>query len=151
MGIDEMLEGARTGLARLEPAAAWSEAREPGTFLVDTRPEFQRREGGELPGAIVIERNHLEWRLDPASPGHIPEATDTAIRWIVLCNEGYASTLAAESLRRIGLNRSTDVIGGFQAWVAAGLPTDKPASPRPPRGPGSADPETTYSSSVTRP
>ncbi|TCO51267.1 rhodanese-related sulfurtransferase [Kribbella antiqua] len=151
MGIDEMMEEVRAGLARLEPAAAHAAAQEPGAFLVDTRPEYQRRAGGELPDAIVIERNHLEWRLDPASPGHIPEATSTAIRWIVLCNEGYASTLAADSLRRLGLTVSTDVIGGFQAWVAAGLPTDKPASPRPPRGPGSADPETSYSNSVTRP
>lgn len=136
MDIDEMLAEARAGLVRLEPTAAWAAAHEPETFLVDTRPEFQRRADGELPGAIVIERNHLEWRLDPSSPGRIPEAVDTGIRWIIVCEGGYSSSLAAESLRRIGLSRSTDVIGGFQAWLASGLPVDTPAVPRSPRGPG---------------
>ncbi|MEI8412836.1 MULTISPECIES: rhodanese-like domain-containing protein [unclassified Kribbella] len=138
MGVDEMLAAARADLVRLEPAAAWAAAQEPGTFLVDSRPEFQRRVGGGLPGAIVIERNHLEWRLDPSSPGRIPEAVDATIRWIVVCEAGYASSLAADSLRHLGLSRSTDVIGGFQAWVAAGLPVETVASPRPPRGPGEA-------------
>jgi rhodanese-related sulfurtransferase len=138
MGIDEMLAEARANLVRLEPAAAWAAAQQPGTFLVDSRPEFQRRTGGELPGAIVIERNHLEWRLDPSSPGRIPEAVDVGIRWIIVCDAGYSSSLAADSLRRIGLTRSTDVIGGFQAWRTAGLPVETATSPRPPRGPGEA-------------
>jgi rhodanese-related sulfurtransferase len=111
-------------------------AQEANTFLVDIRPEFQRRAGGELPDAIVIERNHLEWRLDPSSDGRIPEAVDAGIRWIILCEAGYASTLAADSLRRIGLRRSTDVIGGFRAWVACGLPVVGSAVPRLARGPG---------------
>jgi rhodanese-related sulfurtransferase len=136
MDIDEMLAEARAGLVRLEPTAAWAAAHEPDTFLVDTRPEFQRRAAGELPGAIVIERNHLEWRLDPSSPGRVPEAVDTGVRWIIVCEGGYSSSLAADSLRRIGLSRSTDVIGGFQAWLASGLPVDNPAVPRSPRGPG---------------
>jgi rhodanese-related sulfurtransferase len=102
---------------------------------VDTRPEFQRRAGGDLPNAIVIERNHLEWRLDPSSEGHIPEAVDAEVRWIIVCDAGYASSLAADSLRRLGLRRSTDVIGGFQAWVASGLRVFESAAPRPARGP----------------
>ncbi|MFI7061750.1 hypothetical protein ACIBL3_12260 [Kribbella sp. NPDC050124] len=82
MGIDEMPAEARACLVRLEPAAAWIAAQARDAFLVDTRPECQRRAGGELPDAIVIERNHLEWRLDPASPGRIPEAVGTSVRWI---------------------------------------------------------------------
>jgi rhodanese-related sulfurtransferase len=136
MGINKMLAEARANLVRLEPAAAWAAAQQPGTFLVDSRPELQRRTGGELPGAIVIERNELEWRLDPSSPGRIPEAVDAAVRWIIVCDAGYASSLAADSLRRIGLPRSTDVIGGFQAWRTAGLPVQTSAFPRSPRGPG---------------
>jgi rhodanese-related sulfurtransferase len=136
MGINKMLAEARANLVRLEPVAAWAAAQQPGTFLVDSRPEFQRRTGGELPGAIVIERNHLEWRLDPSSPGRIAEAVDAAVRWIIVCDAGYASSLAADSLRRIGLPRSTDVIGGFQAWRTAGLPVQTSTFPRPPRGPG---------------
>ena len=81
-----------------------------GARLVDTRPQFQRQADGEIPGAIVIERNHLEWRLDPTSAGRIPEATDHDIAWIVLCDEGYSSSLAAASLQRLGLRNATDVI-----------------------------------------
>ena len=136
MTIDEALAQARSGFVRLEPVAAWVAAHEANTFLVDIRPEFQRRAGGELPDAIVIERNHLEWRLDPSSQGHIPEAVDADVRWIVLCDAGYASSLAAQSLRRIGLRHSTDVIGGFQAWTGSGLPTHNSASPQQARGPG---------------
>lgn len=136
MGIDTVLEQARSGFVRLEPEAAWAAAQEPNTFLVDIRPEFQRRAAGELPDAIVIERNHLEWRLDPASDGRIPEAVEAGIRWIILCEAGYASTLAADSLRRIGLWRSTDVIGGFRAWVVCGLPVSASVVPRLARGPG---------------
>jgi rhodanese-related sulfurtransferase len=136
VAIDKVLARARSGLVRLEPAAAWAAAQEANTFLVDIRPEFQRRAAGDLPDAIVIERNHLEWRLDPSSDGRIPEAVDARIRWIILCDAGYASSLAAESLRRIGLRRSTDIIGGFQAWVASGLPVGGSVAPRQARGPG---------------
>jgi rhodanese-related sulfurtransferase len=135
VSIEDALRRARSDLRRLDPAAAWAAAQDADTFLVDIRPEFQRRAAGEIPGAIVVERNHLEWRLDPSSEAHIPEAVDAGVRWIVLCEAGYASSLAADSLRRIGLNRSTDVIEGFQAWAAAGLPVHHPASPRQPRGP----------------
>jgi rhodanese-related sulfurtransferase len=121
MTIERALASARAGLRRLEPAEA-ADAVRAGARLVDTRPEFQRRADGEIPGAIVIERNHLEWRLDPTSAGRIPEACDHDIVWIVLCDEGYSSSLAAASLQRLGLRNATDVIGGFQAWKAAGLP-----------------------------
>ena len=104
-----------------------------GALLVDTRPEFQRRADGEIPGAIIIERNHLEWRLHPASPGRIPEAADRDIHWIVICDEGYASSLAAATLQTIGLHRATDVVGGFQAWRAARLPVSSPGPLTPPR------------------
>jgi rhodanese-related sulfurtransferase len=124
--IHQVLAAARAGLRRLEPAAA-AEAIANGALLVDTRPQSQRRADGEIPCAIVIERNHLEWRLDPSSPGRIPEATDHDIVWIVLCDEGYSSSLAAASLQRLGLRNATDVIGGFQAWKAARLPITTPA------------------------
>jgi rhodanese-related sulfurtransferase len=104
-----------------------------GAELVDTRPAFQRESGGEIPGAIVIERNHLEWRLDPTCAARIPEATDHDITWIVLCDEGYSSSLAAASLQLIGLGNATDVIGGFQAWKAAGLRVTAPDTPTRPR------------------
>ncbi|MEU5836079.1 rhodanese-like domain-containing protein [Streptomyces diacarni] len=121
MGIDDRLADVRRSLERLHPHEAQAAVAE-GAVLVDTRPEFQRRATGTIPGALIVERNHLEWRLDPASSGALPEATDRARRWIVLCDEGYASSLAAASLRWVGLSRATDLIGGFQAWRRAGLP-----------------------------
>jgi rhodanese-related sulfurtransferase len=131
-GIDNILARARAGLRRLEPHRALDAVRH-GAVLVDTRPEFQRRADGEIPGAIVIERNHLEWRLDPSSGASIPEAVDHDIEWIIICDQGYSSSLAAASLRSLGLDRATDVIGGFQAWREAGLPVTRPATPTSPR------------------
>ena len=121
-----MLAEARARLHRLEPAEAAARAAE-GAVLVDTRPAFQREADGEVPGALVVERNVLEWRLDPASDARLPEATDHDVEVIVLCNEGYSSSLAADSLRALGLHRATDVVGGYQAWAAAGLPTTRDA------------------------
>jgi len=132
--IDDLLIQARSGLARLDPALAQS-AVEEGAILIDTRPGFQRRADGEIPGAIIIERNHLEWRCDPASPSRIPEATCHQVRWIICCDQGYSSSLAAASLQALGLSRATDVIGGFQAWRAAGLPVATPGQPSRPRLP----------------
>ncbi len=94
-----------------------------GALLVDTRPLQQRRSEGAIPGALLIERNHLEWRLDPTSDARIPEAVDHDVEIIVVCSEGYSSSLAAASLQDLGLHRATDLEGGFQAWRAAGLPT----------------------------
>jgi rhodanese-related sulfurtransferase len=133
--VDRLLARARAGLPRLRPVEAWAAAGR-GARIVDTRPEHQRRAAGEVPGAVVIERNHLEWRLDPTCGSRIPEADSPHIQWIVICAEGYSSSLAAATLRELGLRNATDVIGGFDAWVAAGLPTVHPARPTAPRGPG---------------
>src|SRR5262245_39263111 len=131
-GIDRLLAQARARLKRLSPRQALAATRK-GALLIDTRPERQRRADGEIRGAIVIERNHLEWRLDPASDGRIPEARDANVRWIVMCEEGYASSLAAATLQAIGLRRATDVVGGFRAWRAAKLPVLPPGAVTPPR------------------
>jgi rhodanese-related sulfurtransferase len=122
--IDAVLAEARGRLDRLEPAEAAARVA-GGALLVDTRPIAQRQADGEVPGALVVERNVLEWRLDPASDARLPEATGYDVEVIVLCNEGYASSLAADSLRTLGLHRATDVVGGYQAWAAAGLPTTR--------------------------
>lgn len=121
-GISELLAEARSGLARLRPEAAFA-ALTDGAVLVDIRPLEQRIVEGEVPGAIIIGRNVLEWRLDPRSEARIPALARSDARLIVMCSQGYASTLAATSLRRIGLHEATDLDGGFQAWSAAGLPT----------------------------
>jgi rhodanese-related sulfurtransferase len=120
--INEILADARARLERLDPGKAHAETRE-GALLVDIRPAAQRAGEGEVPGALIVERNVLEWRLDPASDARLPEATGHDLRVIVLCSEGYTSSLAAASLHDLGLTRATDVVGGFQAWRAMGLPT----------------------------
>ncbi|NVI88504.1 rhodanese-like domain-containing protein [Actinomadura sp. BRA 177] len=120
--INEILADARGRLERLDPDKAHAETRE-GALLVDIRPAAQRAGEGEVPGALIVERNVLEWRLDPASDARLPEATGHDLRVIVLCSEGYTSSLAAASLHDLGLTRATDVVGGFQAWRAMGLPT----------------------------
>jgi rhodanese-related sulfurtransferase/predicted metal-dependent enzyme (double-stranded beta helix superfamily) len=121
-GIDELLAEARSGLTRLRPEAAFA-AMTDGAVLVDIRPLEQRIVDGEVPGAIIIGRNVLEWRLDPASEARIPALARPDVRAVVMCSQGYASSLAATSLRRLGLAEVTDLDGGFQAWQAAGLPT----------------------------
>jgi rhodanese-related sulfurtransferase len=119
--IDELLAEARSRLSRVEPREAAARAA-AGAVLVDTRPSFQRDQDGAIPGALVIERNHIEWRFDPASDAKVPQATGYDVEVLVFCDEGYSSSLAADSLRALGLRRATDVVGGFQAWKAAGLP-----------------------------
>jgi rhodanese-related sulfurtransferase len=119
--VEKLVARARGKLVRLTPEQAATE-QTSGALLIDTRPSEQRCRDGEVPGAVVVDRNVLEWRLDPASAHRIPEATDHAIRVIVICNEGFSSSLAAASLKELGLVNATDVIGGFQAWKAAGLP-----------------------------
>jgi rhodanese-related sulfurtransferase len=123
--IENHLDLARRRLDRVEPHQAAYELAK-GALLVDTRTETQRASQGEIPGAIVIDRTVLEWRLDPTSPSRIQQATDRQIRVIVVCAEGYSSSLAAASLQDIGLVNATDMIGGFQAWKAAGLPVTRP-------------------------
>jgi rhodanese-related sulfurtransferase len=119
--IDDVLCEARARLQRVGPAEL-AAALERGALVVDTRPVAQRAEHGQIPGAIVIERNVLEWRLDPASGSRIPEASYDA-EVVIVCQQGYSSSLAAASLQDLGVTRATDLIGGFDAWLAAGLPT----------------------------
>ncbi|CAJ60936.1 MULTISPECIES: rhodanese-like domain-containing protein [Frankia] len=118
-----MLAAARSRLRRLEPAeAAQALAEGSGSVLVDIRPAAQRAAEGEIPDAVVVERNVLEWRFDPTSDARLPIATGDDLQVIVICSEGYTSSLAADALRQLGLRRATDVIGGYHAWAAAGLP-----------------------------
>ena len=128
--IADVLAAARARLTRLEPADAAAAVRE-GARLVDIRPGWQRLAEGTVPGAVVIERNHLEWRLDPASDARVDEAVDHDVAWVVLCSEGYTSSLAAAALQDLGIHRATDVVGGYRAWAEAGLPT-APGSDAPP-------------------
>jgi rhodanese-related sulfurtransferase len=121
--ISEVLEQARSRLDRMEPAQAWA-AMQEGALLVDIRPEAQRGAEGQVPGALVIERNVLEWRLDPASDARLPEAGSYDLRVIVMCSAGYTSSLAAASLQDLGLYAATDLAGGFQAWARDGLPVE---------------------------
>ena len=120
--IDELLSAARARIARVTPHQTAARVA-AGAVLVDIRPAAQRAREGEVPGALVVERNVLEWRFDPASDARLPVATGFDVDVIVLCSEGYTSSLAADALRSLGLHRATDVIGGFSAWAAAGLPT----------------------------
>ncbi|WP_373682245.1 MULTISPECIES: rhodanese-like domain-containing protein [Streptomyces] len=122
VGIDELLEQVRAGLDRVEAEEAYAATRAGEVLLVDTRYAALRERDGLIPGALVVERNELEWRLDPQGSHRAPEATSHDLRVVVFCDEGYASSLAAVSLRQLGLRRATDLVGGFQAWKAAGFP-----------------------------
>ena len=119
--VEQLLDEARARLRRLSPAET-ADALAAGALVVDTRPAAQREREGEMPGALVIERNVLEWRLDPASPDRIPDVTGYDQVVVVVCSEGYSSSLAAAVLQDMGFRNATDVAGGFQAWKAAGLP-----------------------------
>ncbi|MCT9090841.1 rhodanese-like domain-containing protein [Streptomyces sp. ASQP_92] len=121
VGIDELLDRVRAGLDRVTAKEAFAEVCE-GALLVDIRYAALRERDGVIPGALVVERNELEWRLDPLGSHRAAEATSHDLRVVVVCNEGYASSLAAVSLRQLGLYRATDLVGGFQAWRAEGLP-----------------------------
>ncbi|MBM7808809.1 rhodanese-related sulfurtransferase [Geodermatophilus bullaregiensis] len=120
--VDELLAEARARITRVTPAEAARRVA-GGAVLVDIRPQSQREADGEVPGALVVERNHLEWRFDPESDARLPEATGYDVDVVVLCQEGYTSSLAADALRSLGLAEASDVVGGFRAWVADGLPT----------------------------
>ncbi|RSO13332.1 sulfurtransferase [Streptomyces sp. WAC 06725] len=119
--VDALLEAARAGLDRVTPLQA-AEIQRDGGLLVDIRYAELRERDGTIPGALIVERNELEWRLDPTGAHRAPQATGHDLPVVVVCNEGYASSLAAVSLRQLGLHRATDLVGGFQAWRAAGLP-----------------------------
>ena len=119
--IDRLLAESRRGVQRVRPEdlAAQMAA---GALVVDTRPAEQRARDGELPGAVVVDRNVLEWRLDPSSPHRLGDVGDADRRVIVVCDEGYSSSLAAQTLRRLGLRNATDLEGGYQAWLRATRP-----------------------------
>jgi rhodanese-related sulfurtransferase len=136
--IDQMLTSARDRLVRVGPEQAWRESA-AGAVLVDIRPQAQRAAEGEIPGALIIERNVLEWRLDPASGARLPEASYD-LRVIVFCSEGYTSSLAAAALQELGLRRATDLEGGFRGWERAGLPV---TASQPPAAPPAAAARTT--------
>jgi rhodanese-related sulfurtransferase len=122
VAIDQVLARARAGLDRVQVEELAAELA-AGALLVDTRPVEQRDRDGELPGAVVVDRNVLEWRLDPTSPHRIPEATDRERRVIIVCNEGFSSSLAAATLRELGLVRATDLVGGYQGWLRVSRPS----------------------------
>ncbi len=124
--VEEMLSAARARLRRLTPNEAHDAMTERGAVLVDIRPESQRAMEGAIAGALVVERNVLEWRFDPASSSRLPVVTDHDLQVIVFCSEGYTSSLAAAALQDLGLWRATDIVGGFQAWRAMGLPVVPP-------------------------
>jgi rhodanese-related sulfurtransferase len=121
--IDELLEEARAGLERVDARRAREEQTD-GALLVDTRPSELRREHGAIPGARVIGLNVLEWRLDPQSPWREEDVADHDARILLICQEGYSSSLAAARLQQLGLHRATDVIDGVDGWKAAGLPIE---------------------------
>lgn len=125
MTIDELLAVARSGLCRLPPAQALMAMRS-GAALIDIRADSQIAHDGTIAGALIIARNVLEWRLDPASQHRHPKAPQLDDRVILLCNQGYQSSLAAATLQTLGFAYATDVDGGFQAWREAGLPVNPP-------------------------
>ena len=119
--IEELLEDARARIERLEPREAWA-AVEAGAVLVDTRGDRERERDGVVPGSLHVPRTVLEWRLDPESSWRSPHAPGLGERVLVLCDHGYSSSLAAATLVELGFERAGDVVGGFEAWCAAGLP-----------------------------
>jgi rhodanese-related sulfurtransferase len=135
--IDEILASARARLLRLTPREAFGELA-GGGVLIDIRPAAQRAAQGEIPGSVIVERNHLEWRLDPCSDARLPWVTGYDHRVIVFCVDGYTSSLAAAALQDLGLHRATDVIGGFRAWTAEGLPSAPAAAGTATLAPGAA-------------
>jgi rhodanese-related sulfurtransferase len=125
-GIAEILQAARVSLHRIGPAEAYALQRNGGV-LVDIRPHWQRQAEGGIPGTLLVERNHLEWRFDPRSDARLPIADRYDLPVVVVCSEGYTSSLAAAALQELGLWRATDLIGGFRAWEADGLPVESVA------------------------
>lgn len=118
--VDALLAAARSRLSRLTPEEAFAQVSDGTAQIVDIRPAWQRAQDGEIPGSVIIERNHLEWRVHPTSSARLALA-DTVQRWVIVCTEGYTSSLAAASLVSLGLD-ATDIVGGLHAWAAAGQP-----------------------------
>ena len=126
--VDALLAAVRAGVERVTADQLAAEV-DAGAMVVDIRPVEQRTRDGELAGAVVVDRNVLEWRLDPTCPHRLAEASDADRRIVVVCNEGYSSSLAAESLRRLGLRRATDLVGGYQAVLALSRRTGSTGGP----------------------
>ena len=126
--IDQVLSAARARLRRLSSAEAFLATAEAKAILVDIRPEAQRAVEGRIPDAVIVERNVLEWRFDPASSSRLPIVIDHDLQVIIFCSEGYTSSLAAASLQDLGLWRATDIVGGLHAGSASGLPTTSPGN-----------------------
>ncbi|MGP9538674.1 rhodanese-like domain-containing protein [Brachybacterium sp. AOP43-C2-M15] len=122
-GIEEILEASRRGIQRIAPQDL-AAAQAQGAHVIDIRSAATREPEGHIPGAAVIERLVLEWRLDPAGDHRMPESPERDELVVVVCNEGYYSSLAARDLRDLGFRRATDIVGGFRAYARAGLPTD---------------------------
>ncbi len=133
--IDALLERERAHLRRVTPQEAAEAVAQEDALLVDIRYAALRDRDGLIPGALVVERNELEWRMDPQCAHRAQQTTDHDRLVIVICNEGYASSLAARSLQALGLHRATDLVGGFQAWAAEGLPVSRSSG-----GPGQMAP-----------
>jgi rhodanese-related sulfurtransferase len=127
--VDRLLDQARARPRRLDPPGAAAVVADGG-LLVDIRPAAQRQEEGEVPGALVVERNVLEWRLDPTSPHRLAQVRGHGEPVVILCSEGYTSSLAAAALQQLGLHRATDVVGGYHALARAGLPVHRPGRGR---------------------
>jgi rhodanese-related sulfurtransferase/predicted metal-dependent enzyme (double-stranded beta helix superfamily) len=128
LSIEQVLSAARARLRRLSPDEAYVALAKAEAILVDIRPEGQRAIEGSISGALIVERNVLEWRFDPASSARLPIATDHDLQVIIFCSEGYTSSLAAAALQDLGLYRATDIVGGFHAWRASGLPIVTPSN-----------------------
>lgn len=126
--VERVLENTRRGLRRVGPFEALAIMRSGG-LLVDIRPYEQRKREGEIPGALIIERNVLEWRLDPRSPDKLDVVTGENQQIVIICSEGYASSLAAASLKSVGVNHATDLQGGVTLWARLGLPMQPGGSP----------------------
>lgn len=118
--IDKLLDDIRSHLPHRPQPAELGAIQDAGGLVVDIRPSELRTRDGEMPGALVVDRNVLEWRLDPTSPNRLPEVTGPDQPMVIVCDEGYASTLAADTLQRIGLQEATDLDGGFQQWLEWG-------------------------------
>jgi rhodanese-related sulfurtransferase len=136
--LDELLEGARSRIERLNPAEAYAAARD-GALIVDIRSDADREHTGVVPGSLHVPRTVLEWRLAPDSAWRSPHAGGLERQVIVICDHGYSSSLAAATLLDLGYARAGDVVGGIEAWQAAGLPLVRPARVRVPPAPAGMD------------
>jgi rhodanese-related sulfurtransferase len=123
--VDELLEEARSGLQRLSPDETFDALRRGDVVVIDIRERDRREHDGRVPGAIEIDRNVLEWRCAPQSEWRDERVSDPELVLVLMCNEGYQSSLAAASLQRLGLRHATDMDGGFQRWLAEGLPVER--------------------------